>query len=254
MIGIYKIVNKINNKVYIGESVDIDERWISHKEDLRNNEHHSCKLQADYNLYGEDNFKYEIIETLAYDIDSYKGVHYLVYREDYYIRKYDSFNNGYNCEYTLDEVMNKRKPGISNIKLDVQILKAIISQGENYCLYKKGHPKYKKEVVNNYDKYIKVLDLFEKYINDFEAENFITTIFIEFKHFNYSKANSTLRNLGIADKNNIIIIDDIGLYNKDSKIVANKQGLNYLLNQLRKYDFQNILSKEAQSTNIENIQ
>ena len=31
MIGIYKIENLINGKVYIGQSVDIKERWASHK-------------------------------------------------------------------------------------------------------------------------------------------------------------------------------------------------------------------------------
>lgn len=43
--GVYKITNIINNKVYIGESLDIYERWKSHKEDLKNGNHHSYKLQ-----------------------------------------------------------------------------------------------------------------------------------------------------------------------------------------------------------------
>lgn len=29
MIGIYKLENKINHKVYIGQSVDIHRRWIN---------------------------------------------------------------------------------------------------------------------------------------------------------------------------------------------------------------------------------
>ena len=31
MIGIYKVENKINKKVYIGQSVNIKNRWESHK-------------------------------------------------------------------------------------------------------------------------------------------------------------------------------------------------------------------------------
>ena len=31
MTGIYKITNKINGKVYIGQSGDIHERWLEHK-------------------------------------------------------------------------------------------------------------------------------------------------------------------------------------------------------------------------------
>jgi len=29
--GIYKIINKLNNKVYIGQSIDIEKRWEAHK-------------------------------------------------------------------------------------------------------------------------------------------------------------------------------------------------------------------------------
>jgi len=31
--GIYKIENKINHKKYIGQSIDIKRRWLSHKTD-----------------------------------------------------------------------------------------------------------------------------------------------------------------------------------------------------------------------------
>lgn len=31
MIGIYKITNQINNKSYIGQSIDIKRRWRDHK-------------------------------------------------------------------------------------------------------------------------------------------------------------------------------------------------------------------------------
>ena len=31
MVGIYKITNKLNGKVYIGQSNDIERRWAEHK-------------------------------------------------------------------------------------------------------------------------------------------------------------------------------------------------------------------------------
>ena len=37
MIGIYKIENIINNKVYIGSSNNIERRWKEHKRLLNNN-------------------------------------------------------------------------------------------------------------------------------------------------------------------------------------------------------------------------
>jgi predicted GIY-YIG superfamily endonuclease len=39
MIGIYKITNRTNNKVYIGQSVDIKTRWYNHKKELNGQRH-----------------------------------------------------------------------------------------------------------------------------------------------------------------------------------------------------------------------
>ena len=43
--GIYMIYNTINNKIYIGSSVDIIKRMDSHLSYLRNGKHHSVHLQ-----------------------------------------------------------------------------------------------------------------------------------------------------------------------------------------------------------------
>lgn len=50
MAGVYKIINTTNNKMYIGQSINIERRWEEHKEELKNNKHHSYKLQSDYNF------------------------------------------------------------------------------------------------------------------------------------------------------------------------------------------------------------
>ena len=36
MIGIYKIQNKLNGKIYVGQSVDIERRWKEHISDAKN--------------------------------------------------------------------------------------------------------------------------------------------------------------------------------------------------------------------------
>lgn len=64
IMGIYQIKNIINNKIYIGSSKDINNRWKSHIGLLNNNKHHSWKLQSDWNVFKEDNFKFEIIEII----------------------------------------------------------------------------------------------------------------------------------------------------------------------------------------------
>lgn len=60
--GIYKITNIINSKFYIGSAVNFNKRWIKHKSELNNNKHHSKHLQNAWNIYGENNFDFEIIE------------------------------------------------------------------------------------------------------------------------------------------------------------------------------------------------
>ena len=86
--GIYKITNKINNKVYIGQSVGVYFRWYHHKWELRNNRHFNIHLQRAWNKYGEDNFEFDIIE-LCLPEELYD-------KERFYISKYNSMVLGYN--------------------------------------------------------------------------------------------------------------------------------------------------------------
>jgi len=63
--GIYIILNKVNNKYYVGSAHDIiGERWPDHKCKLRKNKHINKKLQLDWNIYGENNFEFHIIELV----------------------------------------------------------------------------------------------------------------------------------------------------------------------------------------------
>lgn len=89
MIGIYSITNKINNKRYIGQSIDIETRIKRHFRELRKGIHHCHHLQRAFNKYGEENFETEIL--LACNDN-----HGLDEKEKEYIEKYDSYNNGYN--------------------------------------------------------------------------------------------------------------------------------------------------------------
>jgi len=88
--GIYCIENIINNKKYIGCAVNINDRWINHRCALRNDRHGNHHLQSAWNKYGEENFKFYILEECEMDV--------LHDREKYYISLYQSKNNklGYN--------------------------------------------------------------------------------------------------------------------------------------------------------------
>lgn len=90
MIGIYKITNTINNKIYIGLSSNIEERWKTHKKryKIETDKEYEKHLYRSFRKYGLDAFTFEIIEECS--------VEELANREIYWISYYDSYANGYN--------------------------------------------------------------------------------------------------------------------------------------------------------------
>lgn len=89
MVGIYKITNTLNNKCYIGQSIDIKIRWIQHiYEGKRNNP--QGKLYSAIFKEGIENFSFEVIEECPLDEKI------LNEKERYWIEYYNSFNKGYN--------------------------------------------------------------------------------------------------------------------------------------------------------------
>ena len=67
--GIYKIINIINNKFYVGSAVDLKRRKTRHFSELRGNKHNNRHLQAAWNKYGEQAFVFVTIEEIAADAD-----------------------------------------------------------------------------------------------------------------------------------------------------------------------------------------
>jgi group I intron endonuclease len=96
MIGIYKITNKENNKIYIGKSENITRRWHEHQRVLHKGLHHSDRLQSDFNKYGITAFMFEVIEICKKDE--------LDYKEQEYIYKFEVLNPnfGYNIQGSKD--------------------------------------------------------------------------------------------------------------------------------------------------------
>ena len=92
--GIYKIENKLNGKVYIGQSIFIEDRWKNHKIIGKNKNYifHYKPLYQDMYNYGLDNFEFSIIEKcLKENLND---------REVYWIKYYNSYQpNGYNLTY-----------------------------------------------------------------------------------------------------------------------------------------------------------
>lgn len=103
IIGIYTITNTFNNKVYVGYSIEIKKRMSYHLNMLKHKKHPNTILQNSWNKYGENNFKFEILEECDKD--------YLVSQENYWCIMLNSHdcNYGFNIESTGNRANYKRK-------------------------------------------------------------------------------------------------------------------------------------------------
>lgn len=90
--GIYKITCVPTQKIYIGQSQNICKRWYQHTYTLNTNQHRNSYLQRAWNKYGQDNFKFEVIDEC--DISALDD------KEKYYIQKFNSMDkdHGFNLD------------------------------------------------------------------------------------------------------------------------------------------------------------
>ncbi len=65
--GIYEIINLANNKFYIGSAVDMFHRWQTHEWRLNQGTHGNKHLQAAFDKYGYENFKFKVLEYCEKD-------------------------------------------------------------------------------------------------------------------------------------------------------------------------------------------
>jgi group I intron endonuclease len=87
--GIYLICNLVNQKVYVGSSINLRKRMFEHVAALRRDKHVNPHLQAAYNCYGENSFSFQVLELTDYLFD----------RESHFIALFDSLSR--DCGYNL---------------------------------------------------------------------------------------------------------------------------------------------------------
>ena len=82
IIGIYKVTSP-SGKVYIGQSWDIQRRWIDHK---KSKQEKSRKLYSSFKSHGVENHVFEVIHELPVDVeqevlDRYEQLYMDAYRD-----------------------------------------------------------------------------------------------------------------------------------------------------------------------------
>ena len=128
--GIYRITNLIPDedtktcKIYIGSSVNLKSRKCAHFNMLRRNKHANGHLQNAYNKYGEDNFKWEMIELVPKIGDMVSLKKDLLCREQFYLNLYKSYikEYGYNIRYLAENnsgtyISEKAKEKLRRLRL-----------------------------------------------------------------------------------------------------------------------------------------
>lgn len=128
--GVYAIYCKSNNKLYIGSAVNFHARLKRHLYHLRNDKHHSIKLQRAFNKYEIENFIFIILEN----VDKSE----LLDKESYWINHLNSYKNGFNCTDVCKKPKNFKltsKQIQKRIQKSSKPVVCLTIDGEYICTY-----------------------------------------------------------------------------------------------------------------------
>lgn len=126
--GIYKILNKINDKFYIGSAVDLPKRWREHQRKLNEKTHKNAHLQAAWDKYWNTSFEFVILEICSKDM--------LIEREQFWINATNCCDRsiGYNLNPTAGNMLGFKHSEETKLKFKNRIytdeIKANMSKGQ----------------------------------------------------------------------------------------------------------------------------
>lgn len=153
---IYRMLNTVNNKCYIGQTNNFQKRMNGHRSDAKNPNSHSYNSPLSYAIrkYGWDSFENYVIEYL--NTDDYKIVDE---REQFWIEYYQSlsFLNGYNVttggqgcprpEKTYEERVSLSKIFTPTEIYDIQQM--LISGEQSTVIREKYYPRLSNSFLDN---------------------------------------------------------------------------------------------------------
>lgn len=133
--GIYKIVNLVNNKIYVGSSSDLKRRKYDHFYDLKNNKHKNNYLQNSFNKYKEKNFMFIVLEYIDNIENKEEFKQLILDRENYWIKELNACDNnfGYNMCKIADSCLGRECSDSTRKKLEIK------NKGQVPWIKGKGH-------------------------------------------------------------------------------------------------------------------
>lgn len=114
--GIYCIENIKSKKKYIGQSKNINDRWLKHISELNHNKHHNDYLQKSWNKYGGNAFTFYVLEYCVIDKLDEKEIFYIdLYNTMDRAQGYNLKSGGQNgqCNYS-EETQKKMSESTKN--------------------------------------------------------------------------------------------------------------------------------------------
>ena len=189
MAYIYKITNKINNKIYIGKTeFSIEKRFKEHCRDAFREKNEKRPLYAAMRKYGIENFEISLIE----ETDNPEE------REKYWIEQYNSYSYGYNatlggdgkCKYDHSLILEalKKHPYIIDIANDFGCCVDIVSD-----IAKNNHIEIKNKAQEEMKKTSKQIAAYSK--NNEFIKSFSSTV--EAAKWCYETGKSSTLNSGV---------------------------------------------------------
>lgn len=157
MYYIYKFTNNINQKVYIGQTNNIENRKRNHKSESFNERANGYNLpfHAAIRKYGWDNFNFEVLEEIPDDFDN----EYVNEREIYFIQKYSAQKDsgkGYNvifggAGYSRPKLTFEEQVALSKMFTinEVKDIQSMLLEGYQYYEIKAKYPRLTDSFLTN---------------------------------------------------------------------------------------------------------
>lgn len=139
---IYKIINLVNDKFYVGSTIHKKVRFREHRKQLRGNRHHCKHLQAAWNKYGEDKFDFRVVEEVPEGI-SLQNVEDRWLKE--HVGKDYCYNTGYSSEAPWRNAPAHVTPSFGRIMAKEQREQISQTLKEFYAADPNNHPRVGKQ-------------------------------------------------------------------------------------------------------------